>query len=239
MREVQPTFWPPDKAHKLLAQTGAGRTTQDYRNNQNVFSQGEVAGSVLFIQKGRVKLTVMSKYGKEAIIGIMEAGQFFGEGCLQNQPLRGATAITLSECRITSITKDAMLSAIRDQPQFSKLFLDHLLSRNSRIQEDVVDQLFNSSEKRLARLLLLLANYGKEGSPPIVPVILNQETLAEMIGTTRSRVNFFMNKFRKLGFIDYVGFNEHDGKINVYQSLLDSILHDKPEVKQDDSNTVE
>ena len=133
-----------------------------------------------------------------------------------------------------------MQSAIRDQPKFSKLFMDHLLSRNSRIQEDVVDQLFNSSEKRLARLLLLLANYSKEGSPPIVPVILDQETLAEMIGTTRSRVSFFMNKFRKLGFIDYnVGFVEYNGKINVHQSLLDSILHDKPEIRQDDSIAAE
>jgi CRP/FNR family transcriptional regulator, cyclic AMP receptor protein len=131
-------------------------------------------------------------------------------------------------------------NAIRDQPKFSKLFMDHLLSRNSRIQEDVVDQLFNSSEKRLARLLLLLANYGKEGSPPIVPVILDQETLAEMIGTTRSRVSFFMNKFRKLGFIDYnVGFVEYNGKIDVRQSLLDSILHDKPEIRQDDSIAAE
>jgi CRP/FNR family cyclic AMP-dependent transcriptional regulator len=233
MQTISPTFRPPGNAHNLLAQTGVGRVTQDYRNNRNVFAQGEVAGSVLFIQTGRVKLTVMSNYGKEAIIGIMEAGQFFGEGCLQNQPLRGDTAITLSDCRITSITKDAMLSAIRDQPQFSKLFMDHLLSRNSRIQEDVVDQLFNSSEKRLARSLLLLANYGKEGSPTIVPVILNQEALAEMIGTTRSRVSFFMNKFRKLGFIDY------NGKIDVHQSLLDFILRDKPEIKQDDSNAVE
>ena len=166
MEKAQPTFWRyQNDPHKLLAQTGAGRATQDYRNNQNVFFQGEVADSVLFIQKGRVKLTVTSEYGKEAVIGIMEEGQFFGEGCLRDQLRRGATAITLSDCRITSITKDAMLSAIRDQPQFSKLFMDHLLSRNSRIQEDVVDQLFNSSEKRLARLLLLLANYGKEGNP--------------------------------------------------------------------------
>src|SRR5471030_3021865 len=142
----------------------------------------------------------------------------------------------LTDCRITSIAKAAMLSAIRDQPKFSKRFITHLLSRNSRIEEDVIDQLFNSSEKRLARLLLLLANYGKEGNPPIVPVTLSQETLAEMIGTTRSRVSFFMNKFRKLGFIDYnVGFIEYNGKIDVRQSLLDSILHDKPEIRQDDS----
>jgi CRP/FNR family cyclic AMP-dependent transcriptional regulator len=234
MEKAQPRFGPRrNDSHELLAPTCAGRATQDYRNNQNVFFQGEVADSVLFIQRGRVKLTVTSEYGKEAVIGIMEEGQFFGEGCLQNQLLRVATAITLSDCRITSIAKDAMLSAICDQPQFSKLFMGHLLSRNSRIQEDLVDQLFNSSEKRLARLLLLLANYGKEGNPPIVPVILNQQTLAEMIGTTRSRINFFMNKFRNLGFVDY------NGKINVHQSLLDSLLHDKPEVKQDGSNAVE
>jgi CRP/FNR family transcriptional regulator, cyclic AMP receptor protein len=219
--------------HKLIAKTGIGSTTEDYRNNQNVFLQGEVADSVFFIQKGRVKLTVTSEHGKEAVVGILNEGQFFGEGCLQCQPMRSATATALGDCRITSFTKAAMQSAIRDQPKFSKLFMDHLLSRNSRIQEDVVDQLFNSSEKRLARLLLLLANYGKEGSPPIVPVILDQETLAEMIGTTRSRVSFFMNKFRKLGFIDY------NGKIDVHRSLLDSLLHDKPEVKQDDSNAVE
>jgi CRP/FNR family transcriptional regulator, cyclic AMP receptor protein len=177
MEKVQPTFWPhQNDPDKLLAQIGAGRATQDYRNNQNVFSQSEVADFVLFIQKGRVKLTITSEYGKEAVIGVMEEGQFFGEGCLRDQPLRTATAITLSDCcRIASITKDAMLSAIHDQPQFSKLFMDHLLSRNSRIQEDVVDQLFNSSEKRLARLLLLLANCGKEGSPPH-RFVLNHET---------------------------------------------------------------
>ena len=234
MAQAQPTFWPRQiDPHKLLAQTGAGRTTQDYRTNQEVFSQGEVADSVFFIQQGCVKLTVTSDYGKEAVIGLMEEGQFFGEGCLQDQSLRAATAITLGDCRITSITKDAMLSAIRHQPQFSKLFMEHLLSRGSRIQEDVIDQLFNSSEKRLARLLLLLANYGKEGNPPIVPVILSQETLAEMIGTTRSRVSFFMNKFRNLGFVDY------NGKINVHQSLLESVLHDQPEIKRENSNAIE
>ena len=236
MAYAQPTFWPHQiDPHKLLAQTGAGRVTEDYRTDQNVFSQGEVADTVFFIQQGCVKLTVTSDYGKEAVIGIMEEGQFFGEGCLQDQSLRGATAITLSNCRITSITKDAMLSAIRNQPQFSKLFMDHLLSRNSRIQEDVIDQLFNSSEKRLARLLLLLANYGKEGNPPIVPVIISQETLAEMIGSTRSRVSFFMNKFRNSGFVDY----KYNGQINVHQSLLDSVLHDNPEIKQDNSNAIE
>jgi CRP/FNR family transcriptional regulator, cyclic AMP receptor protein len=214
--------------------------TEDYRNNQNVFLQGEVADSVFFIQTGRIKLTVTSEQGKEAVVGILNEGQFFGEGCLQGQPVRSATAVALDDCRITSITKAAMLSAIRDQPKFSNLFMEHLLSRNRRIQEDVIDQLFNSSEKRLARLLLLLANYGKEGNPPIVPVTLSQETLAEMIGTTRSRVSFFMNKFRKLGFIDYnVGFVGYNGKIDVHQLLLDFILHDKPEIRQDDTIAAE
>jgi CRP/FNR family transcriptional regulator, cyclic AMP receptor protein len=235
MHKAQPTFWPPrqNDPHGLLAQTGAGRATEDYRNDQVIFVQGERADSVFFIQKGRVKVTVTSEHGKEAVVGILDESQFFGEGCLQAQPLRTATASALGDCRITSITKAAMLSAIQDQPKFSKLFMDHLLSRNSRIQEDVIDQLFNSSEKRLARLLLLLANYGKEGNPPIIPVILNQETLAEMIGTTRSRVSFFMNKFRNLGFIDY------NGKINVHQSLLDSVLHDKPEIRHNDSVAAE
>ncbi len=232
MHKSQPTLWPyQDDPYKLLAQTGVGRSTAKYQNNQDIFVQGEVAGWVCFIQRGRVKLTVTSEHGKEAVVGILDEGQFFGEGCLQGQPVRAATAIALGDCCIISITTAAMLSAIRNQPKFCKLFIDHLLSRNRRIQEDVVDQLFNSSEKRLARLLLLLANYGKEGKPPIVPVILSQETLAEMIGTTRSRVSFFMNKFRKLGFIDY------NGKIDVHQSLLDSILHDKPEIAQDDSGT--
>src|SRR5471032_1778066 len=234
MRKAQRAFSPHrTDPHKLLAKTGTGRTTEDYRNHQNVFLQGEVADSVFFIQKGRVKLTVTSEHGKGAVVGMLNEGQFFGEGCLQGQPVRSATAIALDDCRITSITKAAMLSAIRDQPKFSNLFMEHLLSRNSRIQEDVIDQLFNSSEKRLARLLLLLANYGKEGNPPIVPVTLSQETLAEMIGTTRSRVSFFMNKFRKLGFIDY------NAKIDVHQSLLHSILHDKPEIRNEDSSTAE
>jgi CRP-like cAMP-binding protein len=234
MQKAPPTFWPrKTDPHQLLAQAEAGRATEDYLNDQEIFAQGEPADSVFFIQKGRVKVTVTSEHGKEAVVGIMEEGQFFGEGCLHGQAERIGTARGLGDCRITSITKAAMLSAIRDQPKFSKIFIDHLLSRNNRIQEDVIDQLFNSSEKRLARLLLLLANYGKAGSPPIVPVVINQETLAEMIGTTRSRVSFFMNKFRNLGFIDY------NGKITVHQALLDSVLHDKPEIKHDDSFTAQ
>jgi CRP/FNR family cyclic AMP-dependent transcriptional regulator len=212
----------------LLAKYSAGRTTADYRKNQNIFVQGEVAETVFFIEKGLVKVTVLSEHGKEAVVAILHEGQFFGEGCLNDQPLRTSSTSAITDCRITSITKSVMLAAIRDQPQFSKLFMEHLLSRNSRIQEDVIDQLFNSSEKRLARLLLLLANYGKEGSPPIAPVTVSQATLAAMIGTTRSRVSHFLNKFRKSGFIDY------NGKIKVRQSLLNSLLHDKPKIREDE-----
>jgi CRP/FNR family transcriptional regulator, cyclic AMP receptor protein len=215
-------------AHKLLAQLRAGRTTSNYLKNQHVFVQGSAPDSVFFIQTGRVKVTVTSKHGKEAVVGILGEGQFFGEQCLSGQPLRTTSMTALTDCRITSIIKAAMITAIHDQPRFSELFMDHLLSRNSRIEEDVIDQLFNSSEKRLARLLLLLANYGKEGNPPIVPVTLSQETLAEMVGTTRSRVSFFMNRFRRLGLIDY------NGKIDVHQSLLNSVLHDKPEIREDE-----
>jgi CRP/FNR family cyclic AMP-dependent transcriptional regulator len=215
-------------AHKLLAQVRSGRTTSDYLKNQHIFVQGSAADSVFFIQTGRVKATVTSKHGKEAVVGILGEGQFFGEQCLRGQPLRTTSMTALTDCRITSIAKAAMITAIHDQPRFCELFMDHLLSRNSRIEEDVIDQLFNSSEKRLARMLLLLANYGKEGNPPIVAVTLSQETLAEMIGTTRSRVSFFMNKFRRLGLIDY------NGKIDVHQSLLNSVLHDKPEIREDE-----
>jgi CRP/FNR family transcriptional regulator, cyclic AMP receptor protein len=225
MQKPQPTLSPSkNDPHKLLAQYGAA----DYRKNQNIFVQGQVADTVFFIQKGRVKVTVMSEHGKEAVVAILHEGQFFGEGCLNEQPRRMSSTIAMTDCQITSITKSAMLTAIHDQPKFSNLFMDHLLNRNSRIQADVVDQLFNSSEKRLARLLLLLANYGKEGSPPIAPVTVSQETLAAMIGTTRSRVSHFMNKFRRSGFIDY------NGKIEVHQSLLNSLLHDKPRIREDE-----
>jgi CRP/FNR family transcriptional regulator, cyclic AMP receptor protein len=224
MQKVTPTLMTHNHdPQKRLAESGAGKKTTQYEGNENIFVQGDAADSVFFIQEGRVKVTVTSDHGKEAVVGIMAEGQFFGEGCLHGRPLRTATSKALGHCRITSITKAALLSAIRDQPTVSKLFMDHLLSRNGRIEEDVIDQLFNSSEKRLARLLLLLANYGKEGSPPIVSVTLNQETLAEMIGTTRSRVSFFMNKFRKLGLISY------NGKIEVHNSLLNAVLHNKPD----------
>ena len=227
MQKPQPTPSPnKNDPHKLLAPNGAGRTTADYRKNQNIFVQGQVADTVFFIQKGRVKVAVMSEHGKEAVVAMLNEGQFFGEGCLNDQPRRTSSTSAMTDCQIISITKSVMLAAIHDQPKFSNLFMDHLLSRNSRIQGDVVDQLFNSNEKRLARVLLLLANYGKEGNPPIVPVTVSQETLAAMIGSTRSRVSHFMNKFRKSGFIDY------NGKIEVHQSLLNSLLRDKPHIRE-------
>src|SRR6187455_157914 len=211
----------------FLAKVGEGKTIREFRKDEVVFAQGDVASTVFYIQKGRVKIVVISEQGKEAVVGILEPGQFFGEGCMNGHSLRIATATALEACLVTAITKTAMLAALRDQPKFSELFMAYLLTRNSRIEEDLIDQLFNSSEKRLARLLLLLANFGKEGSPqPITPNI-SQETLAEMIGTTRSRVSFFMNRFRKLGFISY------NGKIEVNSSLLNAVLYDKPEITRE------
>ena len=215
----------------FLAKVGAGKTILKFEKNQHVFEQGDVADTVCYIQKGRVKLTVLSKQGKEAVVGILEPGQFFGEGCLNGHPLRIATTTAMEECVITSITKEAMIAVLHTEPKFSELFMAYLLTRNSRVEEDLIDQLFNSSEKRLARLLLLLAHFGKEGRPQPILVEISQETLAEMIGTTRARVNYFMNKFRKLGLISY------NGKIEVHNSLLNAVLHDKPEIKRDGSAT--
>jgi CRP/FNR family cyclic AMP-dependent transcriptional regulator len=211
----------------FLAKVGEGKTISTFDKNQIVFTQGDVADTVFYIQKGRIKVLVVSEQGKEAVVGILEAGQFFGEGCLNGHPLRISTTTAMEECLITSITKAGMLTALKDEPKFSELFMAYLLSRNSRIEEDLIDQLFNSSEKRLARLLLLLANFGKEGTPQPISAQVSQETLAEMIGTTRARVSFFMNKFRKLGFISY------NGKIEVHSSLLNAVLYDKPEIKRD------
>lgn len=205
----------------------------EFRTSQTIFAQGDAADAVFYIQKGRVKLSVLSEQGKEAVVAILEPGQFFGEGCLNGQRLRIATTTALEQCVITAITRDAMIALLHDEPNFSELFMAYLLTRNSRIEEDLIDQLFNSSEKRLARLLLLLANFGKQGSPQPINPNINQETLAEMIGTTRSRVSFFMNKFRKLGFISY------NGKIEVHNSLLSAVLHDKPEIKRDKSTSDE
>ena len=185
-----------------------------------VFSQGDPADAIFYIQKGKVKLTVVSNAGKEAVIAILGAGDFLGEGCLAGQPVRLATATAMSDCSIVRLEKAATIRVLHDEPAFSEMFLSYLLSRNMRIEEDLVDQLFNSSEKRLARVLLLLANFGKEGKPEPVIAKISQETLAEMIGTTRSRVSFFMNKFRKMGFIEY------NGELHVHSSLLNIVLHD-------------
>jgi CRP/FNR family cyclic AMP-dependent transcriptional regulator len=211
----------------FLAIVGEGKTILEFRRDQVVFAQGDVADTVFYIQKGQVKVVVISEQGKEAVVGIFGPGQFFGEGCMNGHSVRIATTTAMEDCLVTVITKAAMLAVLHDQPKFSEMFMAYLLTRNSRIEEDLIDQLFNSSEKRLARLLLLLANFGKEGSPqPIIPNI-SQETLAEMIGTTRSRVSFFMNKFRKLGLISY------NGKIEVHSSLLHAVLYDKPEIKRE------
>ncbi len=210
---------------KFLAKVGEGKTIAECQKDQVVFAQGDAADAVFYLQKGRVKITVVSEQGKEAVVRIVQTGHFFGEGCLNGHPLRITTATAITECLITRIAKVAMIATMHDEPEFSELFMAYLLSRNSRIEEDLIDQLFNSSEKRLARLLLLLANFGKEGKTEPVIGRFSQETLAEMIGTTRSRVSFFMNKFRKLGYIDY------NGKLEIHNSLLNVVLYDKPEVK--------
>ena len=213
----------------FLARVGVGKSILEFHKNQNIFSQGDVADTVFYLQKGRVKLTVLSEQGKEAVVAILEPGQFFGEGCLNGHPLRMATTTAMEECLVTSITREAMIALLHTEPKFSEMFMAYLLTRNSRVEEDLIDQLFNSSEKRLARLLLLLAHFGKEGSPRPINPSISQETLAEMIGTTRSRVSYFMNKFRKLGLISY------NGKIEVHNSLLSAVLHDKPELKRDEA----
>jgi CRP/FNR family cyclic AMP-dependent transcriptional regulator len=216
----------PFDPHGFLRKVGAGKTISRYKKDQIIFTQGDVADTIFYVQSGRVKVVVLSEQGKEAIVGILEPGQFFGEGCLNGHTLRIATTAALEDCVTTVITKTAMKAALHGEPKFSELFIVYLLTRNSRIEEDLIDQLFNSSEKRLARMLLLLANFGKdESSMPIKPAI-SQTTLAETIGTTRSRVSYFMNKFRKLGFISY------DGTIEVHRSLLNAVLHEKPQIRR-------
>jgi CRP/FNR family transcriptional regulator, cyclic AMP receptor protein len=219
----------PFDPEAFLGQADAGKTIETDEKNQKIFGQGDVADTVFFIRKGKVKITVLSEHGKEAVVGIFAEGQFFGEGCLDKMEVRTATSHAMEECVITSITKSTMLAALGAEPKFSAFFTAYLLSRNSRIEDDLIDQLFNSSERRLARLLLLLANFGQEGGGVYpIPITLSQETLAEMIGTTRSRVSFFMNKFRKRGFISY------NGKIEVHGSLLDAVLRDKPQIQEDE-----
>jgi CRP-like cAMP-binding protein len=212
----------------FLGRIELGKTIEKYAKNQKIYSQGDVADTVFFIRKGRVKITVLSEHGKEAVVGILGERQFFGEGCLLGAELRTTTSHALEACTITSMTKSAMLATLRKEPKFSAFFIAYLLSRNSRIEDDLIDQLFNSSERRLARLLVLLADFGGEGGAQPIPLTLSQETLAEMIGTTRSRVSFFMNKFRKKGFIDY------NGKIVVHRSLLDAVLSEKPQINEDE-----
>jgi CRP/FNR family cyclic AMP-dependent transcriptional regulator len=210
----------PFDPKSFLAKVGQGRTIAAYRKNQPIFSQGDPADALFYVQKGKVKLTVVSRHGKEAIVAILGPDDFFGEGCLAGQPRRMATASALSDCSIARIGKPAAITVIRKEPRFSELLMSYLLARNIRIEEDLVDQLFNSSEKRLARILLLLANFGKDDRPEQVIPKISQETLAEMVGTTRARVSFFMNKFRKLGFVSY------DGGLEVHSALLNVVLHD-------------
>jgi CRP/FNR family transcriptional regulator, cyclic AMP receptor protein len=211
---------------RFLAKVGAGTTIAKFKKGQIVFSQGEAADAVFYVQKGKLKVTVSSEQGKEAVVAILGPGQFFGEGCLNGHTLRVATTAAMDECLVTRIAKASMIATLHSEPDFSEMFISYLLARNSRIEEDLVDQLFNSSERRLARLLLLLANFGKEGRPEPILGKISQETLAEMIGTTRARVSFFMNKFRKLGFIEY------NGKLEVHTSLLNMVLHDNPQIKK-------
>ncbi len=208
----------------FLARNGAGRALADYTKNHTIFLQGDPADAIFHIQKGKIKLTVVSKQGKEAVVALLSAGDFFGEGCLAGQALRMASATTLTECSIMRLEMAGVIRMLHDQPAFSEVLLHHLLSRNIRIEEDLVDQLFNSSEKRLARVLLLLANFGNEGKPELVIPKVSHQTLAEIVGTTRSRVSFFMNRFRKMGFIQYNG--SVTSGLEIHSSLLNVILHD-------------
>jgi CRP/FNR family transcriptional regulator, cyclic AMP receptor protein len=206
----------------FLAKVGKGRSVGKYRKDEIVFSQGEPADAVFYIQKGRIKVTVISQHGKEAVVAMLGTDEFFGEGCLAGQPRRMATVAAVADSAIMRLEKSAIVRLLHDEPAFSEMFISHLLARTIRVEEDLVDQLFNSSEKRLARLLLLLANFGKEGRPEPIVAKISQETLAEMIGTTRSRVSHFMNKFRQLGFIEY------NGHLEVHSSLLSVVLHEPP-----------
>jgi CRP/FNR family cyclic AMP-dependent transcriptional regulator len=207
---------------------GGGRTVSNYRKNQQIFAQGDAADSVFYIQDGQVKLSVISELGKEAVVALHTKTDFFGEGCLSGQSLRLATATAMTDCVIMRFGKTAIIRVLHEEPKFSEMFLSYILARNARVEADLVDQLFNSSEKRLARLLLLMANFGKEGPPEPIIAKVSQETLAEMVGTTRSRVSFFMNKFRKLGFINY------NGHLQIHNSLLNVVLHDDPGLKRSD-----
>jgi CRP/FNR family cyclic AMP-dependent transcriptional regulator len=216
---------PPFDPQVFLSKVNGGRAVADYRKDKIVYRQGDPADSVFYIQSGKIKKTVISEQGKEAVVALLGPGDFFGEGCLTGQSLRLATVAAMTNSVIVRISKTDITRVIHEEPAFAELFIAHLLARNSRVEEDLVDQLFNSSEKRLARILLLLANFGKESRPEPVIAKISQETLAEMIGTTRSRVSFFMNKFRELGLINY------NGHIEVHSSLLNVVLHEQPQIK--------
>jgi CRP/FNR family cyclic AMP-dependent transcriptional regulator len=216
---------PPFNPKSFLAKVGEGRSIGRYRKDEIVFSQGDPADAVFYIERGKVKVSVVSEQGKEAVVAMLETNDFFGEGCLAGQAQRIATVATMTDSVIVRLEKAAIVRVIHQEPAFSGMFIAHLLARAIRVEADLVDQLFNSSEKGLARLLLLLANFGKEEKPEPILAKISQETLADMIGTTRSRVSFFMNKFRKLGLIDY------NGAIEVHSSLLNVVLHDEPHIE--------
>ena len=217
---------PPFDSKSFLAKVGNGRSIGKYSKDQVIFSQGDTGDAVFYVQKGKVKITVVSEQGKEAVVAILGTDDFFGEGCLAGQAHRISTVTTMTESVIARLEKSAIVRLIHEKPAFSEMFIAHLLGRTIRVEADLVDQLFNSSEKRLAGMLLLLANFGQDSKPEPIIAKISQETLAEMIGTTRSRVSAFMNKFRELGFIDYNG-----GGIEIHSSLLNAVLHDKPEIK--------
>jgi len=216
---------PPLDPKSYLAKIGEGRSVTNFAKGQTVFSQGDRADAVYYIQKGKAKVTVVSEQGKEAVVSLLAVDDFFGEGCLAGQSLRISTVMAMTDSVIVRLEKSAMVRLLHKEPEFSEMFMTHVVSRSLRVEADLIDQLFNSSEKRLARLLLLMANYGKETTPEPIIAKVSQETLAEMIGTTRSRVSFFMNKFRDLGFIDY------NGHIKVHSSLLNVVLHDQTKSK--------
>lgn len=224
-RPAEPQPKTPFEPKALLTHLGHGRTDIDHKSGQVIFSQGDPADAVFYLEKGKVKLSVVSNSGREAVLAIIGSGSFFGESCLAAQPIRLQSATSIGDSTVVRVPKQAMIELLRQRPEFSEVFMMHLLSRNIRVEEDLVDQLFNSSEKRLARILLLLANFGKEGKAEPLIAKISQETLAEMVGTTRSRVSFFMNKFRKLGFIEY------NGGLSVHNSLLSVVLLDAEPTK--------
>lgn len=224
-RKASDTFHPKT----FLTAVSEGKAVKEYSRDKMVFAQHDHCDAIFYLEKGKVKLTVTSEQGKEAVVALLDGGDFFGEGCLAGQTVRMATALTIEDATIIRIEKAAMVRALQDRPEFSEKFMAYILARNVRIEEDLVDQLFNSSEKRLARVLLLLSNVGKNEKPQPILANISQETLAEMIGTTRPRVSFFMNKFRKLGLISY------NGTLEVHPSLLHVVLHDNPRIKDDET----